>query len=68
MGTTVATNALLERRGARRARGRAGEPGKTFADLVTQPSGAYVAKTLLSLVRTAVEEEWIENGKQSDDQ
>ncbi len=39
-----------------------GRPGKTFADLVNQPGGAYAAQAFLSLVRTAVEENWIENG------
>jgi hypothetical protein len=39
-----------------------GQPGKTFADLVNQPGGAYAAQSFLSLVRTAVEEQWIENG------
>jgi hypothetical protein len=39
-----------------------GQPGKTFADLVNQPGGAYAAKAFLTLVRTAVEEQWIENG------
>jgi hypothetical protein len=40
----------------------AGEPGKTFADLVNQPGGAFAAEQFLSLVRAAVEEQWIENG------
>ena len=31
-------------------------------DLVNQPSGSYAAEDFLSLVRTAVEENWIENG------
>ena len=31
-------------------------------DLVNQPGGAYAAKDFISLVRTAVEENWIENG------
>ena len=31
-------------------------------DLVNQQSGAYAAQEFLSLVRTAVEEKWIENG------
>ena len=34
----------------------------TFEDLVNQPGGAYAVDTFLSLVRTAVEENWIENG------
>ena len=33
-----------------------------FQDLVNQPSGSYAAEDFLSLVRTAVEENWIENG------
>jgi len=39
-----------------------GQSGKTFADLVNQPGGAYAAEAFLSLVRNAVEEQWIENG------
>ena len=31
-------------------------------DLVNQPGGSYAAEAFLSLVRTAVEENWIENG------
>ena len=31
-------------------------------DLVNQPGGAYTAEAFLSLVKTAVEENWIENG------
>lgn len=31
-------------------------------ELVNQPGGAYAADTFLSLVKTAVEENWIENG------
>jgi len=31
-------------------------------DLVNQPGGAYAADAFLSLVKTAVEENWIENG------
>jgi len=31
-------------------------------DLVNQPAGSYRAEDFLSLVRTAVEENWIENG------
>ena len=31
-------------------------------DLVNQPAGAYAADAFLSLVKTAVEENWIENG------
>ena len=31
-------------------------------DLVNQPGGAYAAEAFLSLVKTAVEENWIENG------
>jgi hypothetical protein len=39
-----------------------GRPGKTFADLVNQPGGAYAVEDFISLVRTAVEQQWIENG------
>ena len=35
-------------------------PGQS--DLVKQPGGAYAAQEFLSLVRTIVEEQWIENG------
>ncbi|AOS96086.1 hypothetical protein AUP74_00616 [Microbulbifer aggregans] len=35
---------------------------KNHQDLVNQPGGAYAAQDFLSLVRTAVEEKWIENG------
>jgi len=34
----------------------------SFADLVNQAGGAYAAQEFIELVRTAVEEEWIENG------
>jgi len=34
----------------------------TQQDLVNQPGGAYAAQAFLSLVKTAVEENWIENG------
>ena len=34
----------------------------TQQDLVKQPGGAYAAEAFLSLVKTAVEENWIENG------
>lgn len=34
----------------------------TFEDMVNQPGGAYAVDTFLNLVRTAVEENWIENG------
>ena len=34
----------------------------TQQDLVNQPGGAYAAEAFLSLVKTAVEENWIENG------
>jgi hypothetical protein len=34
----------------------------TLRDLVNQPGGAYAAEAFFSLVRTAVEENWIENG------
>lgn len=33
-----------------------------FRDLVNQPGGAYAVDTFLSLVRTAVEENWVEKG------
>ena len=36
-------------------------------DLVNQPGGAYAAKDFISLVRTAVEENWIENGVMTDE-
>lgn len=36
--------------------------GQGQQDLVNQPGGAYTAKEFISLVRTAVEENWIENG------
>ncbi len=39
-----------------------GKPGKAFADLVNQPGGGYAADVFLSLVRTAIEENWIEKG------
>jgi hypothetical protein len=38
----------------------------TFKDLVNQPSGAYALDTFLSLVRTAVKENWIETGVLTD--
>lgn len=34
----------------------------TQQDLVKQPGGAYAAEAFLSLVKTAVQENWIENG------
>ena len=34
----------------------------TKEDLVNQPGGAYAAEAFISLVRTAVEENWIEKG------
>lgn len=34
----------------------------TQQDLVNQPGGAYAAEDFLAFVRTAVEENWIENG------
>ena len=34
----------------------------TQQDLVKQPGGAYTAEAFLTLVKTAVEENWIENG------
>lgn len=34
----------------------------TQQDLVNQPGGAYAAEAFISLVRTAVEENWIEKG------
>jgi hypothetical protein len=39
-----------------------GPVNPTFKDLVNQPSGAYALDTFLSLVRTAVKENWIETG------
>ena len=36
------------------------KPG--FADLVNQPGGAYAAEEFIELVRTAVNDKWIENG------
>jgi len=36
-------------------------------DLVNQPGGAYAAEDFLSLVKTAVEENWIENGVMTDE-
>lgn len=39
-----------------------GKLSPTQQDLVSQASGSYAAKEFLSLVRTAVEENWIENG------
>jgi hypothetical protein len=36
-------------------------------DLVNQPGGAYTAEAFLSLVKTAVEENWIENGVMTDE-
>ena len=38
----------------------------TFKDLVNQPGGAYAVDTFLSLVRAAVEENWIETGVMTD--
>jgi hypothetical protein len=37
-------------------------------DLVNQPGGAYSAEAFLTLVRTAIEENWIENGVMTDAQ
>ncbi len=34
-------------------------------DLVNQPGGAYAAEAFISLVRTAIQENWIENGVMS---
>ena len=39
----------------------------TQQDLVEQPGGAYAAEAFLSLVKTAVEENWIENGVMTDE-
>ena len=39
----------------------------TQQDLVNQPGGSYTAEAFLSLVRTAVEENWIENGVMTDE-
>ena len=36
-------------------------------DLVNPPGGAYTAEAFLSLVKTAVEENWIENGVMTDE-
>lgn len=40
----------------------------SFADLVNQPGGAYAAEDFIELVRTAVNEKWIENGVMSNAQ
>lgn len=34
----------------------------THEDLINQPGGAYAAEAFISLIRTAVEGDWIENG------
>jgi len=39
-----------------------GQMTRSQQDLVNQPGGAYAADAFLSLVKTAVEENWIENG------
>ena len=39
----------------------------TQQDLVNQPGGAYAAEAFFSLVKTAVEENWIENGVMTDE-
>lgn len=39
----------------------------THQDLINQPGGAYSAEAFLSLVRTAVQEKWIENGVMTDE-
>jgi len=39
-----------------------GQMTKTQQDLVNQAGGAYAAEDFLSLVKTAVEQNWIENG------
>ena len=39
----------------------------TQQDLVNQPGGAYAAEEFLSLVKTAIEENWIENGVMTDE-
>ena len=44
-----------------------GNLSKTHQDLVNQPGGSYAAEDFLSLVRMAVEENWIENGVMSDE-
>ncbi|WP_346837967.1 hypothetical protein [Microbulbifer sp. SAOS-129_SWC] len=40
----------------------------THQDLVSQPGGAYAAKAFLSLVRTAVQENWVTKGVMTDAQ
>ena len=35
---------------------------KTHEDLVNQPGGAYAAEAFFSLIKAAIEENWIENG------
>ena len=40
----------------------------SFEDLVNQPGGAYAAEEFIELVRTAVNEKWIENGVMSNAQ
>ena len=44
-----------------------GNLSKTHQDLVNQPGGSYAAEDFLSLIRMAVEENWIENGVMSDE-
>ena len=39
-----------------------GQMTRSQQDLVNQPGGAYATEAFLSLVKTAVEENWIENG------
>lgn len=44
-----------------------GKLSVTHQALVNQPGGAYTAEAFLSLVKTAVKENWIENGVMTDD-
>jgi hypothetical protein len=44
-----------------------GKLSKTHQDLINQPGGSYATEDFLSLVRMAVEENWIENGVMSDE-
>ncbi len=44
-----------------------GPVNPTFKDLVNLPGGAYAVDTFLQLVRTAVEENWIETGVLTDE-
>lgn len=44
-----------------------GKLSKTHQDLVNQPGGSYAAEGFLSLIKTAVDENWIENGVMTDE-